>query len=283
MTPDPGGRCRQGYVHLLTVTACNVFTDLVLVVFPVPIVLKSRLSMGRKTLLVMLFCLHLFTVVVAIYKVPEIMREGGYQATRTMWASAEILMATFAANVLTIGTFVRDTGVKKKRFRPYQPTESEWRSSRRDSRGGKKVAWTDGDSDGGEEAARRGSLGVGSTDGGESQEVDSLKRPMAEEHREGIIARTESLDSLIPRSRFNTSTPEGARVLKTKTIEVIVSPATNSSYQGTGEMDGLVLRPADGVVTASARGRARGASIPLKELSSLPHPDVGQGNPHEDV
>ena len=72
--PDPGGRCRQGYAHLLTVTVCNVFTDLLLVVFPVPIVVKSRLSVGRKMLLVVLFCLHLFTVVVAVYRVPENLR-----------------------------------------------------------------------------------------------------------------------------------------------------------------------------------------------------------------
>ncbi|KAJ4291273.1 hypothetical protein N0V88_006275 [Collariella sp. IMI 366227] len=117
VSPDSGGQCRQGYAHLLTVTTGNAFTDLLLVVFPVPIVLKSRLSKSRKFMLVLLFCLHLFTVVVAVYKVPAILKEDGYQGTRTMWASAEILMATFAANALTIGTFVRDTGVKKKKFK----------------------------------------------------------------------------------------------------------------------------------------------------------------------
>lgn len=284
VAPDPGGQCRQGYAQLLTVTVCNIFTDLVLVVFPVPIVVKSRLSVGRKTLLVMLFCLHLFTVVVAGYKVPEILREDGYQATRSMWASAEILMATFAANVLTIGTFVRDTGVKKRRFRPYQqPTESELRSSRRDSRGGKKVTWHDGDSDGGEDGGRQ----VGGVLG-EQEVEDSLKRPAPAEHGEGrMMVRTESADSLIPRGRFlapgptPTPPPEGARVLKTTTIEVTVSAATNANYESSS--GGLVLSPAEGVVTASARGRARGGSVPLRGLGSLPHPDGGHTSPRGDV
>jgi hypothetical protein len=278
VVPDPGGRCRQGYAHLITVTAANVFTDLVLVVFPVPIVVKSRLSRGRKTLLVMLFCLHLFTVVVAVYRVPEILREGGYQATRTMWASAEILMATFAANALTIGTFVRDTGVKKKRLR-YQPNESESRSAKRDSRAGpvKKVSWNDPDSDGDEETARRG---LRKGEGAERRNSGDLDDPRRPEHRGPYVTRTESLDSLIP--RFTTSTPDGGGVIKTTTIEVTVSHAGDPGYQGSGGPGGLVLRPVDGVVTASARGRARGSSIPLKDLEPLSEADMGDKDSNQD-
>ncbi|KAK4150245.1 general amino-acid permease [Chaetomidium leptoderma] len=240
--PDPGGRCRQGYAHLVTLTVCNVFTDLLLVVFPVPIVVKSRLSAGRKTLLVMLFCLHLFTVLVALYRVPGILREGGYQATRTMWASAEILMATFAANALTLGSFVRDTGAKKKKFR-YQPSESELRSGRRDSRVVKKVSWNDPDSEGEGKPAGRGTPkthGAGDSQG--SADISESKAPTAE-HREGDLPRTESLDSLIPRSRFNTSTPDSARVFKTTTIEVTVSSALNADKQTAEEMNGLRSTP----------------------------------------
>ncbi|KAK4032339.1 hypothetical protein C8A01DRAFT_41219 [Parachaetomium inaequale] len=277
VAPDPGGQCRQGYAYLITVTACNVVTDLLLVVFPVPIVVKSRLSVGRKTLLVMLFCLHLFTVAVAVYRVPEILREGGYQATRTMWASAEILMATFAANALTIGTFVRDTGVKKKRFR-YRPTEEETvRSARRDSRVTKKVSWNDPDSEGEDGAGRKGRSRAVRRETGESKQPTGV-----DDHKEARIPRTESLDSLIPRSRFNTSTPDLGRVIKTTTIEVTISPATKPGHQaGVGLMDRLVLRPADGVVTASVRGRARGSIIPLQKLHPLP--DTEAGSPQDNV
>jgi len=106
--------------------------------------------------------------------------------------------------------------------------------------------------------------------------VEGLKQPVVTEHGEEGLARTESLDSLIPRSRFNTSTPEAGGVIKTTTIQVTVSSATNAG-QGKEERSGLVLRPADGVVTASARGRARGAGVPLKELGSLPDSGSGQG------
>lgn len=36
-----------------------------------------------------------------------------------MWASVEILVATFVNNAIALGTFVRDTGPKKKRFKQY--------------------------------------------------------------------------------------------------------------------------------------------------------------------
>ena len=48
-----------------------------------------------------------------------VISEQGYQGTRTTWASVEIVVATFVANALALGSFVRDTGAKKKRFRRY--------------------------------------------------------------------------------------------------------------------------------------------------------------------
>ncbi|KAK4119151.1 hypothetical protein N657DRAFT_650575 [Parathielavia appendiculata] len=279
VVPDPGGHCRQGYVYLLVSTVCNVLTDVLLVVLPVPIVVKSRLSPGRKTLLVLLFCLHLFTVVVAVYRVPEILRDDGYQPTRTMWASAEILVATFAANALTIGTFVRDTGAKKKRLR-YQHNDSGLRSAKRDSRAeisvGRKVSWNDPDSDGEEEttADQRPQKG-GGTEGRKLGDIGDSGRPQQTDRREGAISRTESLDSLIPRSRYNMSTTDEGGVMKTTTINVTVSQVADLGYSCTAEAAGLMLRPADGVVTASARGRVRGATIPLRELEPLSEPIGG--------
>ncbi|KAK0713344.1 hypothetical protein B0T26DRAFT_613330, partial [Lasiosphaeria miniovina] len=116
VTPDPGGRCRQGYGNLLTVAVCSALTDLMLVIFPIAVVVSSRLPLGRKFMLSILFCLGLFTVVVSIYRAPQIVGEHGYQATRTMWASAEILVATIATNAQALGSFMRDTGVKKAKF-----------------------------------------------------------------------------------------------------------------------------------------------------------------------
>ncbi|KAK4131301.1 hypothetical protein BT67DRAFT_427864 [Trichocladium antarcticum] len=247
VTPDPGPQCRQAYVHLLTATACNALTDLLLVVFPVPIVVKSRIPLARKTLLVMLFCLHLFTVVVAVYRVPEILRSGGYQATRTMWASGEVFIATFAANALTLGTFVRDTGVKKQKFK-YQPTVSSKArtGSRADARPGQSLGRSD--------------LKAGSPTGNGER-----------------ARRSESQDPLIPRSRAVTPQPDGSnRVIKTTVIEVTVSAAGETKPGGQGTY-GMTIRPADSVATVSARGRGRRSSVLLQSLSPLPDAGIGIG------
>jgi hypothetical protein len=115
--PDPGGQCRQGYAQLLTMAVCNVVTDLSLVLFPVPVILSSSMTAKRKLQLVLLFSLSLAPVIVTIYRVPHIIREHGSQQTRSLFASIELLFATAAANALVLGSFVRDRGVKKRRFK----------------------------------------------------------------------------------------------------------------------------------------------------------------------
>jgi hypothetical protein len=275
VVPDPGGRCRQGYAFLITMTACNVLTDLLLVVFPVPIVFKSRISNGRKALLIALFCLHIFTVVVAIYRVPKILEEDGYQATRTMWASAEILMATFAANALTLGTFMRDTGVKKKKPNRYQPTESSGaRSGLPASRGAKKTSWQDPDSEGDDEADMPRSARSPRA-GATTLNVLGATTPAPE--GESDVPRTGSVDSLIPRTRSDAVRPDSdGKVLKTTTIEVKVTPAGDPEEA----TNGLVISPVSSTVTASGRGRGRGSPIPLKHMEPLPDRDPatnGQG------
>jgi hypothetical protein len=96
---------------------CNVFTDLLLVIFPIPVIVGSSMSLKRKTQLILLFCLSLAPVVVTIYRVPRIIESHGRQSTRSVYASVEILFATVAANALVLGSFVRDRGVKKNKFK----------------------------------------------------------------------------------------------------------------------------------------------------------------------
>lgn len=47
LRPDPGPRCRQGYVQLITMGTSDVITDLLLVCFPIPIVIKSTMALKR--------------------------------------------------------------------------------------------------------------------------------------------------------------------------------------------------------------------------------------------
>lgn len=115
--PDPGGQCRQGYAQLLTMAICNVFTDLLLVIFPIPVIVGSGMSLKRKIQLILLFSLSLAPVTVTLYRIPHILNDHGSQSSRSIYASVELLFATAAANALVLGSFVRDRGVKKKKYK----------------------------------------------------------------------------------------------------------------------------------------------------------------------
>lgn len=115
--PVPDGQCRQGYAQLITMAVCNVVTDLMLVFFPIPVILSSSMTAKRKVQLVLLFSLSLAPVAVTIYRVPHIIWDGGSQQLRSLYASIELLFATAAANALVLGSFVRDRGVKKRRYK----------------------------------------------------------------------------------------------------------------------------------------------------------------------
>jgi hypothetical protein len=47
VVPDPGPQCRQGYAQLLTFGVLNILTNITLVLFPIPMILKSRLDRKR--------------------------------------------------------------------------------------------------------------------------------------------------------------------------------------------------------------------------------------------
>nr|RBR02299.1 hypothetical protein FVER53263_10131 [Fusarium verticillioides] len=117
VTPDPGPQCRQAFVQMLTMGACNAFTDLVLIAFPIPIILSTQIATKRKVLLIMLFSFGLLTVGITLYRIPRIIEAHGSQVVRTMWASIEILAATAVGNIVALGSFLRDSGVKRKKFK----------------------------------------------------------------------------------------------------------------------------------------------------------------------
>lgn len=115
--PDPGPQCRQAYAYVFTLATTNVLTDLLLVFFPIPIIIHSAMPFKRKVQLVLLFSLNLAMVATTIYRVPHTIWKHGSQQYRSLMASVEILFAATAANALVLGSFVRDRGVKKAKFR----------------------------------------------------------------------------------------------------------------------------------------------------------------------
>lgn len=129
--PDPGPQCRQGFAQLLTMGVSSAIIDTILVIFPVPIVLSTRIATKRKVLLVLLFCFGFLTVGITAYRLPNIVQNNGSQITRSMWASIELLAATAVANLVALGSFLRDSGAKKKRFRHDYGTSGATSSNRR--------------------------------------------------------------------------------------------------------------------------------------------------------
>ncbi|KAL2208953.1 hypothetical protein CC79DRAFT_638461 [Sarocladium strictum] len=129
VVPDPGGECRQGFAQLLTMAICNAATDLILVFFPIPIILTSNMTIKRKVQLTLLFSLSLAVVAVTLYRVPHIIEQHGRQQYRSLMASVELMFATAAANALVLGSFMRDRGVKKQKFRRNSAADSFDRTS----------------------------------------------------------------------------------------------------------------------------------------------------------
>lgn len=124
--------CRQGYGHLLTMGTTDIVTDLLLILFPIPIILKSTMSIKRKLQLVSLFSMSIVLVIITAARMPLVIEKRGLQQYRTVWASSEILAATGVSNAIILGSFLRDRGVKKSKYKPGSATDSmERRSSTR--------------------------------------------------------------------------------------------------------------------------------------------------------
>jgi len=115
--PDPGPQCRQGYAQLITMGVCDSITDVLLVVFPIPIIVASGMKLERKISLSLLFSLSLILVAITIYRVQATIAAHSNQPFRSLLASFEILAATGVANAIVLGSFLRDRGAKKAKFK----------------------------------------------------------------------------------------------------------------------------------------------------------------------
>ncbi|PYH39676.1 putative integral membrane protein Pth11-like [Aspergillus neoniger CBS 115656] len=124
VVPDPGPKCRLGYANLITMGSCDVMTDLLLVSFPIPFIVMTHMPLKRKVSLVILFALSLILVGITCYRVPSVIWNDGSQQYRSLVASLEILAATAVSNAVIIGSFVRDRGAKKNKFKKAQGSAS---------------------------------------------------------------------------------------------------------------------------------------------------------------
>ena len=131
VVPDPGPHCRQGFAQLLTMGIADIITDVLLVIFPIPIILRCSMPLKRKFSLIMLLGLSFILIVISAYRMPAVIRHQGRQQYRTVWASADMLAATIVSNALVLGSFIRDRGVKKAKYKFGSMTDSIERTSSR--------------------------------------------------------------------------------------------------------------------------------------------------------
>jgi len=129
--PDPGQQCRQGYANLISMGTCDIITDILLIAFPIPIMLRSGQTWKRKLQLAALFSLSVIMIAVTVTRVPEVIWHLGRQQYRTVWASSEILASTMVSNAVILGSFVRGKGTKKNKYRTHSVTDSIDRASLR--------------------------------------------------------------------------------------------------------------------------------------------------------
>ncbi|KAI6796484.1 hypothetical protein KC361_g4456 [Hortaea werneckii] len=129
LIPDPGPQCRQGYAQLLTMGTCDVITDILLVAFPLPIVLRSGQTWKRKLQLGSLFSLSVIMIALTITRMEEVIEHRGRQQYRTVWSSCEILASTAVSNAVILGSFLRDKGTKRNKWKSPSVSDSIDRAS----------------------------------------------------------------------------------------------------------------------------------------------------------
>ncbi|KAK8173070.1 hypothetical protein BKA80DRAFT_183062, partial [Phyllosticta citrichinensis] len=129
--PDPGPQCRLGYAHLITMGVCDVMTDILLIAFPIPMVVRSTLPMKKKFRLVLVFSLSSILIAITATRIPEVIEHRGRQQYRTVFASGEILGAAAVSNAMVLGSFLRDRGVKKQKYKWNSSTDTTDRASSR--------------------------------------------------------------------------------------------------------------------------------------------------------
>lgn len=122
--PTPKPQCRQGFAQLITMGVADIITDVLLIAFPIPIILHSGMPLKRKVSLVALFSLSAVLIVITGARVPMVIERRGVQQFRSMFASSEILAATIVSNAIVLGSFLRDRGLKKAKFKAPSTTDS---------------------------------------------------------------------------------------------------------------------------------------------------------------
>ncbi|KAL4967393.1 uncharacterized protein BDV14DRAFT_198123 [Aspergillus stella-maris] len=126
VVPDPGD-CVKANTQLVTLVALNITTDAMLILLPMPWLLRVRKSWAKRLQYVVLFSVGLLLIAIAIVRLPYY-NSSTAQVNRNTWGSVEEFFAAFVANVPTLFTLRKDPNkLKEEQEREYSESEQRAR------------------------------------------------------------------------------------------------------------------------------------------------------------
>lgn len=96
------GPCAEAQVQLVALGVLNIFTDIMLLILPIPVMVSWNTSWMRKIKLYILFMLGIFIVAITLIRLPINALNKDSQVNRTTWASTELLTAGIVVNAPTL-------------------------------------------------------------------------------------------------------------------------------------------------------------------------------------
>ncbi|KAL4918101.1 hypothetical protein BDW62DRAFT_217728 [Aspergillus aurantiobrunneus] len=111
VVPDPGD-CVKANTQLVTLVVLNITTDAMLILLPMPWLLRVRKSWTKRLQYVGLFSIGLLLIAIAIVRLPYYSSSTA-QVNRNTWGSVEEFFAAFVANVPTLFTLRKDPTKQK--------------------------------------------------------------------------------------------------------------------------------------------------------------------------
>ncbi|KAF8250531.1 hypothetical protein K440DRAFT_165678 [Wilcoxina mikolae CBS 423.85] len=108
VVPDPGHQCTYSEGQLYTTGACNLFTDIVLLGFILPIIWRLNLPLRTKLHIASLFSLGIIVMIITIIRLPFVVRNQALQQWRTMFANVEILASCIVTNAPVLYRIIKD-------------------------------------------------------------------------------------------------------------------------------------------------------------------------------
>lgn len=110
--PRPGS-CVKGYIQILVQCISNIALDLLLLAISYPILFCKNRTWSQHARVAVLFILGTFCIIVTSLRLASIYANNSAQPSRSLWASVQMVVSTFVANVPTIYGDLQVTQRKK--------------------------------------------------------------------------------------------------------------------------------------------------------------------------